>query len=69
MAEGSGRIASIGQWPASPRKIRSVGIIGAGMMGTAIAAAHVRHRLPVVIHDADEEALGRADGFDRRRVG
>ena len=30
------------------------------MMGTAIAAAHVRHRLPVVIHDADEEALGRA---------
>ncbi len=44
---------------ASPRKIRSVGIIGAGMMGTAIAAAHVRHRLPVVIHDANEEALDR----------
>jgi 3-hydroxyacyl-CoA dehydrogenase/enoyl-CoA hydratase/3-hydroxybutyryl-CoA epimerase/3-hydroxyacyl-CoA dehydrogenase/enoyl-CoA hydratase/3-hydroxybutyryl-CoA epimerase/enoyl-CoA isomerase len=51
---------AIGQRPASPRKIRSVGIIGAGMMGTAIAAAHVRHRLPVVIHDADEGALGRA---------
>ena len=30
------------------------------MMGTAIAAAHVRHRLPVVIHDANGEALGRA---------
>jgi 3-hydroxyacyl-CoA dehydrogenase/enoyl-CoA hydratase/3-hydroxybutyryl-CoA epimerase/3-hydroxyacyl-CoA dehydrogenase/enoyl-CoA hydratase/3-hydroxybutyryl-CoA epimerase/enoyl-CoA isomerase len=29
-------------------------------MGTAIAAAHVRAGLPVVIQDADEQALGRA---------
>jgi 3-hydroxyacyl-CoA dehydrogenase len=38
-------------------KIRRVGIIGAGMMGTAIAAAHVRHGLPVVVHDANATAL------------
>jgi 3-hydroxyacyl-CoA dehydrogenase/enoyl-CoA hydratase/3-hydroxybutyryl-CoA epimerase/3-hydroxyacyl-CoA dehydrogenase/enoyl-CoA hydratase/3-hydroxybutyryl-CoA epimerase/enoyl-CoA isomerase len=60
MAERERQESATGQRPASPGKIRSVGIIGAGMMGTAIAAAHVRHRLPVVIHDADEEALGRA---------
>jgi 3-hydroxyacyl-CoA dehydrogenase/enoyl-CoA hydratase/3-hydroxybutyryl-CoA epimerase/3-hydroxyacyl-CoA dehydrogenase/enoyl-CoA hydratase/3-hydroxybutyryl-CoA epimerase/enoyl-CoA isomerase len=58
--EGDRQGSTIGQQPASSRKIRSVGIIGAGMMGTAIAAAHVRHHLPVVIHDADEKALGRA---------
>ena len=50
----------IRQRPAGPRKINSVGIIGAGMMGTAIAAAHVQYRLPVLIHDANEEVLGRA---------
>lgn len=38
-------------------KIASVGIIGAGLMGTSIAAAHVRHGLPVVIHDANQDAL------------
>jgi 3-hydroxyacyl-CoA dehydrogenase len=43
--------------PASPRKINNVGIIGAGMMGSAIAAAHVLYRMPVVIHDTDEEVL------------
>ena len=60
LAEGERQDRAIRQRPTSPPKIRSVGIIGAGMMGTAIAAAHVRHRLPVVIHDTDEEALGRA---------
>jgi 3-hydroxyacyl-CoA dehydrogenase len=43
--------------PARYRPIRSVGIIGAGMMGTAIAAAHVQHGLPVVIHDANAATL------------
>jgi 3-hydroxyacyl-CoA dehydrogenase len=51
----------VGRRAAGSRKIGSVGIIGAGMMGTAIAAAHVQHRLPVVIHDADGDVLGRAD--------
>jgi 3-hydroxyacyl-CoA dehydrogenase len=46
--------------PREPRKIGSVGIIGAGAMGTAIAAAHAQYRLPVVIHDADGQTLGGA---------
>jgi len=45
-----------------PRPIRSVGIVGAGMMGTAIAAVHVKRDLPVVITDADEEMLAGAAG-------
>ena len=44
-----------------PLKIGNVGIIGAGMMGTSIAAAHVKFRLPVVIHDLDAESLDRAE--------
>jgi 3-hydroxyacyl-CoA dehydrogenase len=37
--------------------IRSVGIIGAGVMGAEIAAAHVKHNLPVVIFDSNPAAL------------
>ena len=40
-----------------PRQLRSVGVIGAGLMGTAIAAANVKCDLPVVITDADEQML------------
>jgi 3-hydroxyacyl-CoA dehydrogenase len=43
-----------------PQTIRSVGIIGAGLMGTSIAAAHVKCDLPVVLTDADEQVLARA---------
>lgn len=48
------------QGDASPPRIGRVGIIGAGMMGTSIAAAHVRHHVPVVIHDSDANVLDRA---------
>lgn len=43
----------------SPRRIGSVGIIGAGQMGTSIAAAHLRAGSPVKItdHDADVRAV------------
>jgi 3-hydroxyacyl-CoA dehydrogenase len=40
--------------------IEKVGILGAGMMGRAIAAAHVEHRVPVVITDINEKALAEA---------
>ncbi len=43
-----------------PQEIRSVGIVGAGMMGTAIAAVHLRRNLPVTITDADQSALATA---------
>jgi 3-hydroxyacyl-CoA dehydrogenase len=42
------------------KRIRTVAIVGAGMMGTAIAAAHVRRNLPVVLTDIDEQALAQA---------
>ncbi len=40
-----------------PRTVCSLGIVGAGMMGTAIASAHLKRNLPVVITDADDRAL------------
>ncbi len=40
-------------------KIRSVGIIGAGVMGAAIAAVHAQHGLPVVICDSNAAALAK----------
>jgi 3-hydroxyacyl-CoA dehydrogenase len=43
-----------------PLPFRSVGIVGAGMMGRAIAALHVEHRVPVVIGDANEAVLAGA---------
>ncbi len=39
------------------RPIRSVGIIGAGVMGAEIAAAHIKHNLPVTIFDANPAVL------------
>jgi 3-hydroxyacyl-CoA dehydrogenase/enoyl-CoA hydratase/3-hydroxybutyryl-CoA epimerase/3-hydroxyacyl-CoA dehydrogenase/enoyl-CoA hydratase/3-hydroxybutyryl-CoA epimerase/enoyl-CoA isomerase len=48
-----------GSMAAAPT-LKNVGIIGAGMMGTAIATAHVAHRMPVVLYDIREEALADA---------
>ncbi len=39
------------------RPIRSVGIVGAGIMGTAIAIEHAVHGIPVVLMDRDPMAL------------
>lgn len=44
---------------ASP-PIGNVGIIGAGMMGISIAAAHIEHQVPVVISDVNRAALAGA---------
>lgn len=44
----------------APSPIGEVGILGAGMMGTAIAAAHIEHQVPVVISDVDETVLAGA---------
>ena len=44
----------------SVRPIRSVGIVGAGIMGTAIAIEHVKHGIPVVLMDKSPEALRQA---------
>ncbi len=42
------------------RPIRSVGIVGAGIMGTSIAIEHAAHSIPVVLTDNSPEALRRA---------
>lgn len=40
-----------------PREIRSVSVLGAGIMGSGIAAANIKRELPVVLYDAAAEAL------------
>jgi 3-hydroxyacyl-CoA dehydrogenase/enoyl-CoA hydratase/3-hydroxybutyryl-CoA epimerase/3-hydroxyacyl-CoA dehydrogenase/enoyl-CoA hydratase/3-hydroxybutyryl-CoA epimerase/enoyl-CoA isomerase len=40
--------------------VRQVAIVGAGMMGAAIAAANVRRSVPVVLADSDPQALATA---------
>ena len=42
------------------RSVRRVGIIGAGIMGIGIAAAHLTKHVPVHLADASGEALSRA---------
>jgi 3-hydroxyacyl-CoA dehydrogenase len=44
--------------PVEPRRFDSVGVLGAGLMGTSIAAAHLRHGIRVVVHDSDADSLG-----------
>jgi 3-hydroxyacyl-CoA dehydrogenase/enoyl-CoA hydratase/carnithine racemase len=42
-----------------PRPIKSVGVIGAGIMGQGIAAANLKRALPVVLADAVADALSK----------
>ena len=49
------------QLAAEPRSVRKVGIVGAGLMATQLAALFLRRlELPLVIRDIDEQALERA---------
>ncbi len=50
----------VGQEVNAKSTVKRVGIVGAGRMGTAIAAAHLRHCIPVVIHDLSDTALQNA---------
>jgi 3-hydroxyacyl-CoA dehydrogenase/enoyl-CoA hydratase/3-hydroxybutyryl-CoA epimerase/3-hydroxyacyl-CoA dehydrogenase/enoyl-CoA hydratase/3-hydroxybutyryl-CoA epimerase/enoyl-CoA isomerase len=60
LVEWKRRDKGIGQEDVPGRPIRSVGIVGAGMMGAAIAAACVKHELAVVLTDSSPEALASA---------
>lgn len=46
--------------PAGTQAIRSVGVIGAGIMGTAIAIEHAAHSIPVILVDKNAAALASA---------
>lgn len=59
LVEWNRRGCAAGRRDAS-RPIQSVGILGAGVMGISIAAAHVRYGLPVIISDIDRNAIDRA---------
>ncbi len=48
-----------------PREIKRVGVLGAGLMGAGIAAAHARSKIPTVMVDVDDDRL--ADGMRRAR--
>jgi 3-hydroxyacyl-CoA dehydrogenase len=43
------------------RTLRSVGIVGAGLMGRSIALVHLERGVPVVLTDVSREALDRAE--------
>jgi 3-hydroxyacyl-CoA dehydrogenase len=49
--------AGLASHSADALPIRSVGIVGAGVMGAEIAAAHIKHNLPVNIFDNNPAAL------------
>lgn len=59
-----------------PRAVRRVGVLGAGIMGSGIAAANVKREIPTVITDAVAEALAKGQqtvleevAFDRKKKG
>jgi len=44
---------------AKPREVRSVSVVGAGVMGQGIAAANIKRGIPVALGDVSAEAVGR----------
>jgi 3-hydroxyacyl-CoA dehydrogenase/enoyl-CoA hydratase/3-hydroxybutyryl-CoA epimerase/3-hydroxyacyl-CoA dehydrogenase/enoyl-CoA hydratase/3-hydroxybutyryl-CoA epimerase/enoyl-CoA isomerase len=52
-----------------PAAIDSVGVVGAGVMGCAIAAANLQHGIPVTITDASAEALARCESLILEELG
>jgi 3-hydroxyacyl-CoA dehydrogenase/enoyl-CoA hydratase/3-hydroxybutyryl-CoA epimerase/3-hydroxyacyl-CoA dehydrogenase/enoyl-CoA hydratase/3-hydroxybutyryl-CoA epimerase/enoyl-CoA isomerase len=51
-----------------PRTINSVGVIGAGVMGRAIAAANIEREIAVTITDSSSEALSRGVDWIRKET-
>jgi 3-hydroxyacyl-CoA dehydrogenase/enoyl-CoA hydratase/3-hydroxybutyryl-CoA epimerase/3-hydroxyacyl-CoA dehydrogenase/enoyl-CoA hydratase/3-hydroxybutyryl-CoA epimerase/enoyl-CoA isomerase len=47
----------------TPRPVKKVGVLGAGLMGSGIATAHARSGIPAVMVDVDESRI--ADGLKR----
>lgn len=50
----------------TPRRIRSIGVLGAGMMGAGISIAFANAGFPVVVVEASREALDRGLGTVRK---
>jgi 3-hydroxyacyl-CoA dehydrogenase len=68
-SESRGRLRALAAWkwrevermiPNPPPVLRKVGIVGAGVMGRAIAEVHLRSGLPVLMTDSSSDALAAA---------
>ncbi|WP_422931249.1 3-hydroxyacyl-CoA dehydrogenase NAD-binding domain-containing protein [Singulisphaera sp. PoT] len=57
------RDSGVDRTDVTPRKVERVGVIGAGLMGSGIAAAHARSGIPAAIVDVDDARL--AAGMQR----
>jgi 3-hydroxyacyl-CoA dehydrogenase/enoyl-CoA hydratase/3-hydroxybutyryl-CoA epimerase/3-hydroxyacyl-CoA dehydrogenase/enoyl-CoA hydratase/3-hydroxybutyryl-CoA epimerase/enoyl-CoA isomerase len=49
----------IGAGLGTPREVRSVSVVGAGVMGQGIAAANIKRRIPVALGDVSADAVAR----------
>ena len=49
----------VGAGQGTPREIRAVSVVGAGVMGQGIAAANIKRGIPVALGDMSPEAVGR----------
>jgi len=57
------RDSGVDRTDVTPRRVERVGVIGAGLMGSGIAAAHARSGIPAAIVDVDDARL--AAGMQR----
>ncbi len=62
--EVEARAAKIGR---AARPVRTVGVLGAGFMGSGIAQVLAQKGMPIVLKDKDLAAVGRGYGFCRQR--
>lgn len=61
LVERNRRDCAAGDLIGQAKEVHSVGVVGAGIMGSAIAAAHAKMLIPVVVIDNDPKALERAE--------
>ncbi|MFV2067295.1 MAG: 3-hydroxyacyl-CoA dehydrogenase NAD-binding domain-containing protein, partial [Pirellulales bacterium] len=73
MKQRLGRDSGVADPDVVARQVQRVGVLGAGLMGSGIAAAHARRGIPTAMADLDqqriEDGLARAKEMVARRIG